>query len=86
MNLGRIKKTDLAMEKFRKELSEMRMEIRSVGAVAKAAETKVKETETMARATETKLETVVESCLVEGIEKSMESKFNDSQGRERGCG
>ena len=70
-------KTDLAMEKFRKELSEMRMEIRSVGAVAKAAETKVKETETMARATETKLETVVESCLVEGIEKSVESKFND---------
>jgi hypothetical protein len=65
------------MEKFRKELSEMRSELRSVGEVAKSNEIKVKETETIARATETKLETVVESCLVEGIEKSVELKFND---------
>jgi hypothetical protein len=31
----------------------------------------------MAKATDVKLETVVESCLVEGIEKSVELKFND---------
>jgi hypothetical protein len=36
-----------------------------------------KTTEAMAKATDTKLETIVESCLVEGIEKSVESKFND---------
>jgi hypothetical protein len=70
-------KTDSTLDNIVKEMKEMKLELMTVGEVTRSAESRVKTTETMARATETKLETVVESCLVEGIEKSVELKFND---------
>ena len=66
-------RTEKELDIFRKDIAEIRKELKTVGNIARAAETQVKVTETMAKATETKLETVVS----EGIEKTVESKFSD---------
>ena len=70
-------KTDQELLAVKKELASVKAELKAVGLVARSAETMVKATDTLAKATEVKLETVVESCLVEGIDKSVESKVND---------
>lgn len=61
----------------RSQTCEVKVKLKNVGDMVKATDAMARATESMAKSTETKLETVVEASLVEGIEKNVECKMND---------
>jgi hypothetical protein len=75
---------DKELDRVKLDVTDIKAELKNVGELAratevllKAAEVKIKEAEERAVSTETKLETVVEASLVEGLEKKLELKMSD---------